>query len=88
MTGSLKGHTHFVTAIATSPDGRYVISGSEDCTLRIWDTTTGQTVTGPLEGHTGLRSGLLQFHIMEDILSQAQMIGQFSFGLLRLGRLL
>ncbi len=41
-----------VLAVAFSPDGKQIVSGSYDKTIRIWDATTGETVAGPLEGHT------------------------------------
>ncbi|KIM46585.1 hypothetical protein M413DRAFT_421887, partial [Hebeloma cylindrosporum] len=47
----LQGHTDIVTAIAFSPDGKHIISGSQDKTLRIWDAETGNAVGLPLEGH-------------------------------------
>jgi WD domain, G-beta repeat len=37
--------------VAVTPDGRYVVSGSLDKTLRVWDLATGQTKT-TLQGHT------------------------------------
>jgi WD40 repeat protein len=40
----LRGHTDYVTSLAWSPEGRFLISGSEDCTARIWDTTTRDCV--------------------------------------------
>ena len=40
----LRGHTDVVTSLAWSPEGRFLISGSEDCTARIWDTTTRDCV--------------------------------------------
>ncbi|KAG8786340.1 hypothetical protein FRC12_016703 [Ceratobasidium sp. 428] len=49
-----KGHHDRVSALAYSPDGAYIVSGSYDCTLRIWDARTGRMVGQPLEGHTGL----------------------------------
>jgi len=34
------------------PDGRLVVSGSEDSTLKVWDVATGECVA-TLEGHLG-----------------------------------
>ncbi|EGN94771.1 hypothetical protein SERLA73DRAFT_162851 [Serpula lacrymans var. lacrymans S7.3] len=45
---SLKG----VRSVGFSPDGKKVVSGSRDKTVRIWDATSGQLVADPLEGHT------------------------------------
>ncbi|KAK0640569.1 hypothetical protein B0T16DRAFT_200121 [Cercophora newfieldiana] len=36
------GHTDWVRCCAYSPDGRWVASGSDDRTVRIWDPSTGQ----------------------------------------------
>ncbi len=44
------GHTASVNALALSPDGRFLVSGSEDVTLKIWDTATGN-VLRTLSGH-------------------------------------
>ncbi len=38
-------------SIAYSPDGRHIISGSHDRTIRIWDAQTGAAVGSPLDGH-------------------------------------
>ncbi|KAI5121548.1 hypothetical protein M0805_002606 [Coniferiporia weirii] len=35
-----------------SPDGRHIVSGSGDDTLRIWDAHTGNPVGNPLTGHS------------------------------------
>jgi WD40 repeat protein len=35
-----------------TPDGRHVVSGSDDKTLRVWDLATGET-TVTLQGHAG-----------------------------------
>ncbi|KAG8742417.1 POC1 centriolar protein A [Ceratobasidium sp. 414] len=39
-------------SVAYSPDGAYIVSGSSDSTIRIWDAHTGQPVGRPLKGHT------------------------------------
>src|SRR5262249_48766716 len=42
-----------VLSVAFSPDGKRIVSGSEDRTLKVWDAQTGQE-TRTLEGHTGI----------------------------------
>ncbi|KAG8790168.1 hypothetical protein FRC12_012598 [Ceratobasidium sp. 428] len=42
-----------VLGVAYSPDGAYVVSGSQQRTIRIWDAYSGQPVGQPLEGHIG-----------------------------------
>ena len=46
------GHTSWVESVAYSPDGRHLISGSVDETIRIWDAETGAAVGEPLKGHS------------------------------------
>jgi WD40 repeat protein len=46
-----RGHQESVGSVAFSPDGKHIVSGSEDETIRIWDADTGQSLMGPLEGH-------------------------------------
>ena len=50
---TLTGHTGAVRAVAFSPDGRLLASGSHDKTVRLWSPATGQTVH-ILTGHSGL----------------------------------
>jgi WD40 repeat protein len=38
---TLQGHSAKVNSITFSPDGKQVVSGSDDHTVRLWDTTTG-----------------------------------------------
>ena len=45
------GHTGRVRCVSYSPDGRYIVSGSSDRTIRIWNAETGSGVGSPLEGH-------------------------------------
>ncbi|MGH9971214.1 MAG: caspase family protein [Pyrinomonadaceae bacterium] len=48
---TLRGHSHFVTAVAFSPDGKMLASGSMDKTIMLWDVTTGGELH-TLTGHT------------------------------------
>ena len=43
VSGPFKGHVDFVRSAAFSPDGKRVVSGSGDKTIRIWDTETCMT---------------------------------------------
>ena len=38
-------------SVAISPDGRRVVSGSDDNTLKVWDVATGECVA-TLKGHS------------------------------------
>jgi WD40 repeat protein len=48
-----KGHTGRVNRIAFSPDGTWVVSGSYDKTICVWNTKTWEVVAGPLTEHDG-----------------------------------
>jgi NACHT domain/WD domain, G-beta repeat len=52
MLQTLEGHTVAVTSVAFSPDGKQIVSGSRDKTVRRWDAATGQQLLPALEGHT------------------------------------
>ena len=50
---TLEGHAHSVLAVAFSPDGRRLASGSADRTVKIWDSATGKelfTLNGHVDG--------------------------------------
>ena len=54
ISGELRrfeGHTDVVIGVALSADGRRALSGSQDKTVRLWDTDTGQELKR-FEGHT------------------------------------
>jgi DNA-binding beta-propeller fold protein YncE len=39
---TIKGHTDNVRSVTYSPDGRFLVSGGEDNTIRVWEAVTGQ----------------------------------------------
>jgi WD40 repeat protein len=41
---TLQGHGDRVTAVAITPDGRFVVSASDDKTVRIWELKAGQSI--------------------------------------------
>src|ERR1043166_1243749 len=53
---TLKGHSSAVFALAFTPDGKFLITGSFDKTLKMWDPATGQELRtfGGAQGHTSL----------------------------------
>lgn len=50
---TLVGHRKLVKTVAVSPDGRYIASGSDDGTVRLWNAVTGVQIGSPLSiGYT------------------------------------
>ncbi|KAG8702391.1 hypothetical protein FRC09_004764, partial [Ceratobasidium sp. 395] len=49
---SQEHHTGRITSVAYSHDGTFIASGSEDHTVRIWDSETGNMIGKPLKGHS------------------------------------
>jgi len=50
VRATLRGHRRAATSIVFSPDGKSLISGSADTTVRFWDTGTSREY-GMLKGH-------------------------------------
>jgi tRNA A-37 threonylcarbamoyl transferase component Bud32 len=51
QVGRFVGHTGPVLSLAFSPDGRQVLSGSQDTTIRVWNVAD-RTLLKTLRGHT------------------------------------
>src|SRR5262245_30651151 len=51
LPSTFKGHTEIVRSVAISPDGKRIVSGSDDCTVKVWDAGTGKNLL-TLKGHT------------------------------------
>ena len=48
----IRGHTDTIWCATFSLDGKQIVSGSDDCTIRVWDAQTGNPGLGPLKMHT------------------------------------
>ncbi|KAF9066516.1 WD40-repeat-containing domain protein, partial [Rhodocollybia butyracea] len=48
----LQGHTDYVYSVAFSPDGKKIVSGSNDSSVKIWTAKTRKAEGNPLQGHT------------------------------------
>ena len=42
---TLTGHSREVYSVAYSPDGKHIVTGSEDSTVKVWDSQTGKEVS-------------------------------------------
>ena len=50
---ALTGHEMEVNSVAYSPDGRFIASGSNDGTVRVWDVRSGEDALSPLHSGDG-----------------------------------
>ena len=50
---TLTGHSDLVRSVTFSSDGKKVVSGSKDLTVRVWDIASGQ-VDQTLTGHSNV----------------------------------
>lgn len=74
MTGTrelhvLTGHKGYVRVVNWSPDSKWIVTGAQGNTIRIFDVETGSLVCKPLTGHTSIptmltfRSSLLHHEV-------------------------
>eukprot|EP00505_MAST-04D_sp_SCG-Rhode-Island_P005213 Stramenopile-MAST_4_protein_5213 len=49
---TLLGHSGNVNSVSFSPDGAWIVSGSDDKTVKVWSVVSGECVT-TFEGHSG-----------------------------------
>lgn len=52
---SFMGHTDSIGSVVFSPEGNLAVSASDDKTLRLWSTSTGQCLT-VVQGFRGIRN--------------------------------
>ncbi|KAG2102281.1 WD40-repeat-containing domain protein [Suillus discolor] len=52
LVATLEGHTDCVRCLVWTPDGKTLISGSDDFSVRTWNTTSTWKQIAVLEGHT------------------------------------
>jgi WD40 repeat protein len=83
---ALSGHSDAITAIAFSPDGRRVVSGSKDHNITVWDAQTGSVVYD-LSGHADTIASLV-FSPNSDRLLSASVDGDLRLWDMTTGKLL
>ncbi|XP_073412985.1 apoptotic protease-activating factor 1 isoform X1 [Dendrobates tinctorius] len=58
----LKGHSRTVQHCQFTPDGKWLVSSSDDATIRVWDWTSGKSFS--LQGH---KEAVRCFRILENV---------------------
>src|SRR3954452_8700341 len=53
LAGTLDGHAEPVYSVAWTPDGKAIITGGFDNTVRVWDATSRKELK-KIDGHTAL----------------------------------
>ena len=50
LVRTVKAHSGWVRAVTYSPDGKIVVSCSDDTTIKLWDAATGRPIR-TIKGH-------------------------------------
>ena len=48
LSEKTKAHSHFIRSVAFSPDGTKIVSGSDDQTIKVWDSGAPEPSKLPL----------------------------------------
>ncbi|KAI1014890.1 hypothetical protein LB503_004000 [Fusarium chuoi] len=66
---TLSGHGGWVLAVAWSPDGARLATGSMDKSVRLWDPETGKAVGNPWTGHSKWVTNICwePYHLWRDV---------------------
>uniref|UniRef100_A0A3B4BKX3 Katanin p80 WD40 repeat-containing subunit B1 n=1 Tax=Periophthalmus magnuspinnatus TaxID=409849 RepID=A0A3B4BKX3_9GOBI len=67
VRGCHSGHTDAVRSLAFSPDGKWLASASDDCTVKLWDLGAGKAIT-EFKAHSGAVN-IVKFHPNEYLLA-------------------
>ena len=49
---SAHNHSHYVMSVAFSPDGKTIVSGSNDKTLKVWDAGASALTPTPISSQS------------------------------------
>jgi WD40 repeat protein len=83
QTAILSGHTDEVNSVVFSSDGRSLVSGSDDKTVKLWDMQTGGAIK-TFSGHTELFALFPSQWTVPQLL-QGPLMRQSDYGILRQG---
>jgi WD40 repeat protein len=50
LSEKTNAHSNVITSVAFSPDGTKIVSGSDDETIKVWDSGAPKTSKSPLLG--------------------------------------
>ncbi|MHA1898599.1 MAG: WD40 repeat domain-containing protein, partial [Promethearchaeota archaeon] len=55
LVNTLMGHSDYVRSVCYSPDGKYIASGSDDNTIKVWDIEENKVVVS-FEHYSSVKS--------------------------------